>query len=132
MTVPRNTPPRRPSVSSLNSVGAHAIAYGPSTRGVVTACDTCSHALSASGSKNAFSTRLTGAAMAMEMSSEGGDAGLDNAFHHTAMIEWRYVAAAARVSGRAIHGERRRKTAQDSLRVHGTAPPLQGTENPGH
>jgi len=84
MTVPRNTPPSRPSVSSLKSVGAHAIVYGPSTRGAVTACDTCSQAFSASGSKNAFMIRATGVAMTTETSraGSGAAAGLGIAHDH--------------------------------------------------
>src|SRR5262249_31786219 len=62
-TVPLKTPPRRPRISSQKSVGAHSTTYGPSGRGVVTECDTCHHAVSASASKKAFITRPAGAVM---------------------------------------------------------------------
>src|SRR6478672_11955316 len=62
MTVPRNTPPRRPSRSSRNSVGVDSIAYGPRIRGVVTARLACHHVASASGSKNARITTAGGTA----------------------------------------------------------------------
>ena len=71
MIVPRKTPPSRPRTSSRKSVGAHSIAYGPSTRGVVTECATCHQAPSASASKNAFSTRPGGAAMTRSTSRLG-------------------------------------------------------------
>src|SRR5206468_8668383 len=71
ITVPRNTPPRRPSTVSRKSVGAHSRAYGPRMRGVVTECATCHHALSASCSKNAFSTRHGGASMTIATSRPG-------------------------------------------------------------
>src|SRR5262245_63884585 len=69
MTVPRNTPPRRPSRSSRYSVGGHSIAYGPSTRGVVTERAACHHAPSAAGSKNDRSTVSAGALITIEISS---------------------------------------------------------------
>src|SRR5438093_8753991 len=48
------------------------------------------------------------------------------------MIEWRYVAAAARISGYAVSRERRGPPPSDSVGISRTAPPLQGPENPGH
>src|SRR5262249_42692730 len=72
ITVPRKTPPSRPSTSSRKSVGAHSIAYGPSTRGVVTDRATCHQACSAAPSKNAFSTWLMGALITICTSRPGG------------------------------------------------------------
>src|SRR6516162_3705265 len=71
MIVPRNTPPSRPRTSSRNSVVGHSIAYGPSTRGVVTERVTRHQAVSASASKNAVNTRGAGAAIVAEMSRLG-------------------------------------------------------------
>src|SRR3954462_1125891 len=75
-TVPRNTPPSRPRISSQKSVGCHSMAYGPSSRGVVTECATCHQALSAAGSKNARMTRPAGAAMIVVTSRLGAGAKL--------------------------------------------------------
>src|SRR4051794_27459681 len=74
--VPRNTPPSRPRISSRNSVGGHSMAYGPSSRGVVTECATCHQALSAAGSKKACMTRPAGAAMIAVTSRLGAGAKL--------------------------------------------------------
>src|SRR3954470_15029874 len=74
--VPRNTPPSRPRISSRNSVGGHSMAYGPSSRGVVTERLTCHQALSAAASKKARMTRPAGAAMIAVTSRLGAGAKL--------------------------------------------------------
>ena len=83
ITVPRNTPPRRPSSSSRSSL-AHSTAYGPSARGVVTDRIVRHHVVRLGPSKNASTTARGAALMSTDSSIVGGGvlADIVSDYHH--------------------------------------------------
>ena len=141
ITVPRNTPPSRPSTSSRKSVGAHSTAYGPSARGVVTDV----RDLPPRAQRVGVEERLQHASGGRGDDDREVEHGCSGACHAplriaprqtavvTLMVKWQtYDAAADGVPGPGLPRERRSAADPHPVRVPRAAPAIQGTEDSGH